>query len=578
MIENRNAVSPMAYCLAAPSSILIVVFIYKSRVVSATFIELLQISTLTYLFFFLYLMALRKWHFETNPDSKSSLLKIGLLGGLGGSLKGLLGEFLTANIVLHNFVGIKLITQSLSGFIVGFVAVAGIAYLVETVSQLSKQRHQLLDKLIAVRISELNESEIHKSLISQTSDRVAHSISQELSKHLDHIRDSNLNQTEVDTILVEIQEVNRAKIDGLKDELKTTSEQVYPKLQIRSLTKLFLKNHPFPIAATVSAIMLPSYNYIASISDLHETSLRILVSTSCLVLIFATGNRIIPLLSKFRISVWMVFIFLASLTSFFAYDAIFTRTLEKVNYGVSLIYLLWVALVAFTTGLYSSLQMEKEIIGQQLSQDIRDSELSLGAMRELNVILLKDILEFLHGRFQSQLMSSSVAINRASKIEDATSMSQEIEILQSIVNAPLGDFATPAATSFESGVQLLKRSWNNILDISISGQQAVTNSAIAVEKILKLLEEAFLNSFRHGHAASVKVEFSIDSDALLHVKVSDDGMGPRHGPLGIGSKLFDTYCETWSLVQGQDGVGSNLELVLSAGSSNSNFVLQSNEH
>ena len=65
--------------------------------------------------------------------------------------------------------------------------------------------------------------------------------------------------------------------------------------------------------------------------------------------------------------------------------------------------------------------------------------------------------------------------------------------------------------------------------------------------VSQLIEEAVVNSIRHGGAKEIKISAEF-SGLDLKVRVSNDGvLGTASGSRGLGSILFDTFSKEWSL-------------------------------
>jgi signal transduction histidine kinase len=71
----------------------------------------------------------------------------------------------------------------------------------------------------------------------------------------------------------------------------------------------------------------------------------------------------------------------------------------------------------------------------------------------------------------------------------------------------------------------------------------------------RVVEEAIANAYRHGKATHVKVLLDEGSTLLI---VDDDGFGPKEGPKGLGSFIFDSI-GPWSIEALPSG-GSRFQL------------------
>jgi signal transduction histidine kinase len=80
-----------------------------------------------------------------------------------------------------------------------------------------------------------------------------------------------------------------------------------------------------------------------------------------------------------------------------------------------------------------------------------------------------------------------------------------------------------------------------------------------VDCLDEVLRQALLNSMVHGGAMSVTVQISGASGTDIAVKITDDGVGPRGGPPGLGTKSLNSVTAgNWALEPAPAGTGAVL--------------------
>ena len=103
--------------------------------------------------------------------------------------------------------------------------------------------------------------------------------------------------------------------------------------------------------------------------------------------------------------------------------------------------------------------------------------------------------------------------------------------------------------------------WNGLLEIKFDLEDLKHFSSYQLINLLKVLEEASLNSYRHGKAdqLNVMVENKVD-----HIKVTfvDNGIGLVSKNRGFGSLIFDEVAQNWTLSSNQQEAGTVLTLTL----------------
>ena len=96
-------------------------------------------------------------------------------------------------------------------------------------------------------------------------------------------------------------------------------------------------------------------------------------------------------------------------------------------------------------------------------------------------------------------------------------------------------------------VQELARSWDGLATITHKLSAEVDGDDVPHEVISQLIEEAVVNSIKHGRAKKIHIQASPSAGAIK-VEIHDDGTleeGPKGS--GLGSILFDTFTDGWSL-------------------------------
>lgn len=173
---------------------------------------------------------------------------------------------------------------------------------------------------------------------------------------------------------------------------------------------------------------------------------------------------------------------------------------------------------------------------------------SLGESTEYVVATTRarDTANYLHGTTQNRLLASALMLETANDDKTVASQLEAIEqTLQDALDQPRqsGGLATQ--------IEALRRSWQGMLAIEYSIPKAVDINDSLSELLTLCVREAASNSFRHGHAKSIRVIIERGDPGLM-LRVLDDGIGPRSPRSGLGSKLFDS-AGRWKLVAMEDG-------------------------
>jgi signal transduction histidine kinase len=155
----------------------------------------------------------------------------------------------------------------------------------------------------------------------------------------------------------------------------------------------------------------------------------------------------------------------------------------------------------------------------------------------------------LHGEVQSRLMNLVLRTEASGGIEKDLVI-QELEKISEVISRGPANEETLSAS-----LERLIGTWSGFAEIVLHFEPTEVSTEIS-KTLFDLIEEGVTNAFRHGKANRVDVYFK---DSVL--RITDNGIGPTNGSLGIGSKIFENATTNWSLNPQQLG-GSELVLEL----------------
>jgi signal transduction histidine kinase len=155
----------------------------------------------------------------------------------------------------------------------------------------------------------------------------------------------------------------------------------------------------------------------------------------------------------------------------------------------------------------------------------------------------------LHGEVQSRLMNLVLRTEASGGIEKELVIQELEKISEVIARGPSKD------ENLSDSLERLKSTWSGFAEVVIHFEPTEVSEQIS-KTLFDLIEEGVSNAFRHGSANRVDVYF--DNPILT---ITDNGIGPTNGHLGIGSKIFDNASINWSITPGALG-GTELRLEL----------------
>ncbi len=186
---------------------------------------------------------------------------------------------------------------------------------------------------------------------------------------------------------------------------------------------------------------------------------------------------------------------------------------------------------------------------------------AIAERREL-VRVSRDLATYVHGTLQSTLLSVAFAI------EDATRTGDDQRVVDALQDARM---ALRSVTATDQGVvddleQELRRraeQWLGYLQVSVTVACPFPIPPEAIRTASGIIQEALVNARKHGRATHVRISASMEARDLLVLRVRDDGIGPRGGARGLGSRQLDASAPgAWSLDPNPERPGATLTAML----------------
>lgn len=172
--------------------------------------------------------------------------------------------------------------------------------------------------------------------------------------------------------------------------------------------------------------------------------------------------------------------------------------------------------------------------------------------QEVNLLFLqitKDWATYIHGSITSKLESAAIEIENAIKDEDYIAVAKSMERVNEYLKSDTGVKKSSQMVLLDE-VNEKVRAWDSLIDIEIE-------SNISRDEIVKVsigdvgtcIEEAILNATRHGDCSSMKIEI-IDTQSAFRVICSDNGVGFKGTPAGLGTRIFAQSTQgNWELTR-----------------------------
>jgi two-component sensor histidine kinase len=224
--------------------------------------------------------------------------------------------------------------------------------------------------------------------------------------------------------------------------------------------------------------------------------------------------------------------------------------------------------IALNTGLFATLSILLGILRftrddlrelEREMNDVFDDDYFAGRLdRERLRARQRELAHLIHGRLQNHILGAVLALTKNPQSSDPHDLVEEIERLQQELSSP--DNISPRDTTKGIAEELasLATRWHGIIDVTMSPDLPETMGFEEIRACVTVAEEAVTNAVRHGLASSAEITLHQEIGHWV-LAVSDNGVGPRNGPPGLGTlTLTHIAGKAWSLTAKPSGIGSLL--------------------
>ena len=341
----------------------------------------------------------------------------------------------------------------------------------------------------------------------------------------------------------ELRTMARSSVRALSSDLWVLAEAKYPRVNALTILPRVVRTQPLrPLAvATLAALLIlpDSVNRLGAV----QGTLAALVGALGMFVILAAANAVMR-----RWPAAHGAIFIGSILFITAGSVISaTRAQGSLSWSQVLLSLLATSVVIIGTSTLAAISHVNAQSLLVLSSRVSAGEVSARRRQRQLAVIARQAAQILHGQFQTRLIASAAAIDRAVDLGDSESLALALRRARDILEAPLSPL--PPAASLEEILTEQRRRWHGLLDIDIDpagmpdegDPQVLQDASLAAE-------EAISNAFRHGDARRVHVRI-LDEGDDLRIIVEDDGTGPpQECAPGTGSALLDHLAPgAWSL-------------------------------
>lgn len=339
----------------------------------------------------------------------------------------------------------------------------------------------------------------------------------------------------------------RNSMRPLSHELWETEKREYPVVGWRQVAACEIRRQPLPILVpTVGFVVVALPTLVNRIGGLG-TLATVATAIVAINVAFRLGRAGIRRSGALAVPIALASVVAASLPVMAV--ALFAFPGNAAQIALVLPLLGGLALVA---GVAAAIRTTSDDVVAELVQMVQAAEVEQLALTEAHERLRRDLATFLHGTVQSDLITASVALQNAVRTADVAAYDSAVAAAISALDLQYDPQRAVAGSTFADIRANAERTWGGILQLAWDDAGASVPSA-ATPQLAELVREALTNAVVHGAATRAAVTITGTADGIS-VCVADNGIGPQHGPPGLGSALLDeATAKDWTLEAGPDG-------------------------
>jgi signal transduction histidine kinase len=348
-------------------------------------------------------------------------------------------------------------------------------------------------------------------------------------------------------------------------ELWARSDAPHRELDLRTVLRIALRNNPLPYVAIALPYALSVLPVSIELTGPGMGMLRSAVAGITLLAVLALARTLRPSGKwSFAAVVHLVgTVFVATAVQVLQWDHLFGGMPRPSTSGLWVTVAIWLTVLMVTSGAVTVALRTRAALRAEVLRAIGPEAIRAVAMRDHDRLAAQRVATSLHADLQGQLVAAAHRIEQLG--HDPVARGAEIATIDRLLRElPERSMAPAPSTDLKERLRELQDRWNGFLDLRIvcaAGIEGMTASL--QDHAVQVVSEAVVNAARHGLATSIAADVRAVG-TRLEVRVTDDGVGPRDGPAGLGSAYFSASSGgDWSLAPGVDG-GTVLHVWLKA--------------
>jgi hypothetical protein len=414
-------------------------------------------------------------------------------------------------------------------------------------------------KLLLTKIIEKNFSGIPEAAESSTHD-LTRVIAHLQARILDVIGESP-TKTDLEKASAEIDSLVQSHLRPLAKSQWRDGKLIWIRAGIFSTLRQTLSVQKFPVVA----VILLTFPFAAVTQSSRMGLLSAALVLGVWIALVLIGEKFIYRSQFSSTNVFQSNLYFLALLIFFIYPTTFVinYSLPFLDHSPTLTMVQGYVLSAITQSslfiigaLVVSLSDDQEFAFQFLSDVIAKGELDNLIRQTQSGNTDAQFAQYVHAEVQAQLLACKLLLLKAAQSEFELfppEITRQITERMEKIKQP---YVRPAAQIITQRLEEISKSWSGLAEISYDLPPELSQHQPYSKVTSQLIEEAIVNSIRHGKATKISVRGSKTLD-LIEVSVTDNGKFENiANEEGLGSILFNTFAHDWSI----NSVGNNTVL------------------
>ncbi len=200
-----------------------------------------------------------------------------------------------------------------------------------------------------------------------------------------------------------------------------------------------------------------------------------------------------------------------------------------------------------------ALRNDQEFVFQFIGDAIKTGELERLLEKTKSGNLDANYAQYLHAEVQSQLLACKLLLLKAAESDFSLFPPEITRQIVDRMERLKQPYEKPPARIPSQRLAELQRSWDGLAQLSYDCSSEFDELHSYSDVTSQLIEEAVVNSIRHGKATEIQVSGSGTGD-FITVQVRDNGsFTGGKSRRGLGTILFETFADSWQLEGGSSG-------------------------